>query len=63
MMKFKIFGAAAILDPRSGELSQVPGASDLDMVKAGWGRDGRLVSLALPERSSLWRFRQVNASR
>ncbi len=36
---------------------------DLDMNKAAWGADGRLVSLALPERSSLWRFRPVTASR
>ena len=57
------FWPAAVLDPRSGGLIQLPGVGDLDMPKAAWGADGRLVSLAQPTRSSLWRFRQVIPSR
>ena len=57
------FWPAAVLDPRSGGLTQLPGVRDLDMPKPAWGADGRLVSLAQPERSSLWRFRPVTASR
>ena len=57
------FWPAAILDPRTGGLTQLPGVRDLDMVKAAWGADGRLVSVVLPVRSSLWRFRPVTASR
>ena len=53
------FWPAAILDPRSGALTEIPGARDRDMDRPAWSPDGRLVSLALPMRSSLWRFRPV----
>ena len=57
------FWPAAILDPRSGAITQLPGVRDLDMPAPAWGPDGRLVSLAQPERSALWRFRAIGGAR
>jgi hypothetical protein len=54
------FWPAAILDPRSGALTQLPvSVQDLDMPAPAWTSDGRLVSLALPWKSAIWRFRPV----
>jgi hypothetical protein len=55
------FWPAAILDPRTGVLTPLPSVQDLDMPRPAWGADGRLVSLALPWKSALWRFRPVTA--
>jgi hypothetical protein len=33
------------------------------MNHASWAPDGRLFSVALPERSSLWRFRPVSSGK
>jgi hypothetical protein len=57
------FWPTAILDPRSGKLTELPGVRDLDMNHASWASDGRLVSVALPERSALWRFRPVSSGK
>ena len=53
------FWPAAILDPRSGALTQLPGVRDLDMPAPAWGSDGRLVSPAVGWKSAIWRFRPV----
>jgi dipeptidyl aminopeptidase/acylaminoacyl peptidase len=53
------FWPAAILDPRSGKITQLPVLREFDMPYPAWGPDGRLVSLALPFRSALWRFSPV----
>ena len=57
------FWPAAILDPRTGALTQIPALHDFDMPFPAWDRDGRLVSLALPWKSALWRFRQADRQR
>ena len=53
------FWPSAILDPRSGKILELPVAHEFDMPYPGWGPDGRLVSLALPIRSALWRFSPI----
>jgi len=50
------FWPTAILDPRRGVLSPIPGVREIDMLSAAWTSDGRVVAFAVPFRSSLWRF-------
>ena len=49
------FLSAAILDPKTGSLTILPGAN-ADM-QGGWSPDGRVVYFAQEIQSALWRFR------
>ena len=51
---------AGILDPRSGHIQLLPFAYPADMSAPGWSPDGKIVTLAAPIRSTLWRFRPAN---
>ena len=51
------FLSAAILDPKTGSLTILPGAN-ADM-QGGWSPDGRVVYSAQEIQSALWRFRPV----
>ncbi len=57
------FWPAVIFDPATGRVQRVPGGDRVDMLSAGWANDGRLVTLALSVRGSLWRFSPENAAR
>ncbi len=57
------FWPAVIFDPATGRVQRVPGGDRVDMLSAGWANDGRLVTLALSVRGSLWRFSQENEAR
>ncbi len=48
---------AGILDPRSGRIQILPLGYPADMLAPGWSPDGKIVTLAAPVRSTLWRFR------
>jgi len=50
---------AGIVDLRTGKVRLVPVGYPADMISPGWAPDGRLVVVAEPIRSSLWRFRQT----
>lgn len=51
------FWPAAVLDPRTGEVTPISKSIDLDMMSPGWTPDGRIVALGLPTQSTMWRFR------
>ena len=52
------FWPAAILDGRrGGTITPFLDPPDTDMYSASWDREGRVVMMADPFRSELWRFR------
>jgi len=51
------FWPAGILDPATGALTLLPDAASLDMLGPGWDAESRVVTVAQPTRSGLWRFR------
>ena len=51
------FMPAGILDPDTGRIQTIQIGYDADMPSPGWTPDGRIVVLAYPLRSTLWRFR------
>ena len=52
------YGPVGVFDTRSGSTLVPPtDPTQFDMVSASWDREGRLVMLAHPFRSELWRFR------
>jgi hypothetical protein len=48
---------AGILDPGNGRFQLVQVGYPADMPSPGWSPDGKVVTVAAPFRSSLWRFR------
>jgi hypothetical protein len=52
------FWPAGVLDPASGRIEQIPVPYQGDMMKPGWDREGRVVTLSNPLRSTIWRFRR-----
>jgi len=52
------FWPAAVLDPRTGRLEILKIGYPADMHAPGWTVDGKVVFVAKPFRSSLWRFRR-----
>ena len=48
---------AGILDPRTGHLQLVQLPYPADIQAPGWSPDGKVVTLAAPIASNLWRFR------
>jgi sugar lactone lactonase YvrE len=57
------FGPAVIFDPATGRVERIPGGDQADMTSPGWANDGRLVTMAMHTRGSLWRFRPENEAR
>ena len=57
------FAPAAIFDPATGRVQRIPAGGQADMPSPGWASDGRLVTVALGARGSLWRFRPENEAR
>ena len=57
------FWPAAIFDPATGRVERIPGGDQADMMPPGWTNDGRLVTVALQIRGSLWRFTPENEAR
>jgi predicted Ser/Thr protein kinase len=51
------FWPAGVLDPRTGKVQILRIGYPADMPAPGWTPDGKIVAVALPLRSSLWRFR------
>ncbi len=52
------YGPVGVFDTRSGSPLVPPtDPTQFDMTSASWDREGRLVMLAHPFRSELWRFR------
>ncbi|MBI3665202.1 MAG: protein kinase [Acidobacteria bacterium] len=56
------FWSSAVLNPQTGNVQRVPLAYEGDFPSPGWAPDGRIVSMALPLRASIWRFRSAGAS-
>ena len=48
---------AAVLDPKTGKLEKVLVPYDADMLFPGWTSDGRIITMALPLKAGIWRFR------
>jgi hypothetical protein len=57
------FWPAAVLDPAAGILKRVPANLEADILSPVWTRDGRVLVVATPLRSTLWRFRPSPGSR
>jgi len=55
------FWPAAILDPRTGNVEFLPGASTMDMLTLRWDDADRLVTVAKSTRGTLWRFQPIEA--
>jgi hypothetical protein len=53
------FWPAGILDPQTGRMQVLRIGYPADMPSPGWSSDGKIVLVAEPLRSSLWRFRAV----
>jgi eukaryotic-like serine/threonine-protein kinase len=53
------FWPAGILDPQTGNVDVLPGASTTDMLTPGWDSEDRLVTVAKSTRGTLWRFQPV----
>jgi predicted Ser/Thr protein kinase len=53
------FFGLAILDPTTGAVTRVPLNYTGDIMVAGWGSDGRILAIANPMRSHIWRFRHI----
>jgi hypothetical protein len=51
------FERVAVIDPRSGHVQVIPTSFSGDIHGPGWTRDGAILALGLPTRSSIWRFR------
>jgi len=51
---------AGILNPDTGAIQILKLGYPADVFSPGWGPDGKVVMMANPIRSSLWRFRRVN---
>ena len=49
-----------LIDPARKSVEIVPLAFDGDPAAPGWTKDGKIVSLGIPYRPSLWRFSRVN---
>ena len=50
------FYPAAVLDPRTGSVTPMPKSLNLDVNSPSWTPEGRVISMAFPTYSSLWRF-------
>jgi len=53
------FWPAAILDPRTGNLTLLPEASTTDMLTPGWDHEDRVVTIVKFTTGTLWRFRPI----
>jgi Tol biopolymer transport system component len=53
------FLSAGVIDPRTGHVETINLGYDADMPSPGWTPDGRVLILAHPMRSTLWRFTSV----
>lgn len=51
-----MFRSIALLDPATAALERLPVAFDGDLQYPAWGRDGTLLAVGVPIRTSLWRF-------
>jgi eukaryotic-like serine/threonine-protein kinase len=54
------FWKPAVLDPSTGKLNMIPLNYDGDALMPAWTSDGHILSIGIPLRSTIWRFRQVS---
>lgn len=53
------FYRVALRDPESGQVQRIPASYPGDTAVPGWAAGGQIVSIGIPLRASVWRFRQV----
>jgi hypothetical protein len=53
------FYRVAVLDLATGRIKSIPVTYPGDTMSANWTTDGRVLSVGLPLRSHIWRFRMV----
>jgi len=53
------FWKPAVLDPSTGKLKMIPLNYDGDALMPAWTSDGHILSIGIPLRSTIWRFRQA----
>ncbi len=51
------FWQTAILDPETGRVEKVPALQEADTYIPCWTADGRILTVAVPIRAAIWRFR------
>ncbi|MBZ5538575.1 MAG: serine/threonine-protein kinase [Acidobacteriia bacterium] len=56
------FWKPAVLDPSTGKLEMVPLNYEGDALMPAWTSDDRILSIGIPLRSTIWRFRQAAGS-
>jgi hypothetical protein len=52
------FYRVAVLDLATGRITPIPVTYPGDTMSANWTTDGRVLSVGLPLRSHIWRFRR-----